>query len=549
MTPDAEEAAPPGREAAVNVSAETLAWLAVAAVFVAFRLGAAFEAPVGGAELVHLSGAWQARIGVEDSRFVPTLFQALCATLLYASSSELPSRLLAVAATATVPLALYLLRGRLGNAGALLALLLIAFDPPGILLGGTASALGFDVPVAIWVFVALSGALPVSQRRALLAVYALLGLLVATGGPFLLPLSLTVVAFALFQRRVERDAAVVLAAGCLTGVVLTSVLAGEPRVAALVLFSAGFEQAWSGPLAGEVLILYALPIVAPGLAAAGLLARNTLSRRSADRQEALLVAWSALAGAWLLLSLTTHSFVPVAALTLPLALILGPAASRAFAAMWRADWKVARVALPASAAFALLALAVSFDWARDQSIGGFSEKARVAYFLVAAVGAALALFLRRGSGPAVASLAFAACSILLVTGAFGMAVHPQGEPLPSPFSGAVARDLRDRAVATRGESEGSIVIHDSLKDQATWPFRDSGNVVFASRVPIDAAFVVWPATLPAPAGLKAVEGNFALTASLHTPLNDGLDYLHWLIQRNTLAIRPATVAVYTRQGQ
>ena len=59
-----------------TVSVGALAWLLVGAIFVALRIGTAFEAPVGGAELVHLSGAWQARMGADDARYIPTLFQA-----------------------------------------------------------------------------------------------------------------------------------------------------------------------------------------------------------------------------------------------------------------------------------------------------------------------------------------------------------------------------------------------------------------------------------------------------------------------------------------
>ena len=41
-----------------------LAWAVAAGIFVLLRLGPVWQAPVGGAELDHLSGAWQASIGV-----------------------------------------------------------------------------------------------------------------------------------------------------------------------------------------------------------------------------------------------------------------------------------------------------------------------------------------------------------------------------------------------------------------------------------------------------------------------------------------------------
>ena len=48
-----------------------------------------------GAEWIHLSGAWQARIGDPDGRFVPSLFQALSTLVLHISSSEVGPRIAA----------------------------------------------------------------------------------------------------------------------------------------------------------------------------------------------------------------------------------------------------------------------------------------------------------------------------------------------------------------------------------------------------------------------------------------------------------------------
>jgi YYY domain-containing protein len=90
-------------ERTVTVPIEAVAWSAVGLVFALIRLWPVWQMPVGGAELEHLSGAWNASIGLEDERYVPTLFQALTALLFSFTTSEIPARLVAFLATATVP--------------------------------------------------------------------------------------------------------------------------------------------------------------------------------------------------------------------------------------------------------------------------------------------------------------------------------------------------------------------------------------------------------------------------------------------------------------
>ena len=80
----------------------------------------------------------------------------------------------------------------------------------------------------------------------------------------------------------------------------------------------------------------------------------------------------------------------------------------------------------------------------------------------------------------------------------------------------------------------------------TWPFRDSGVLLVSSRVPDTAEFVVWPLDAPPPVGFVVLAGDWALTETIRTPTADLLDYLHWLLDRNTLAARPDQIAVYTR---
>src|SRR5690606_21375230 len=57
------------RQAAYEVTVAQLAWLGAGTLFIVLRLAGAFSISVGGAELDHLSGAWQAHAGNEDARF------------------------------------------------------------------------------------------------------------------------------------------------------------------------------------------------------------------------------------------------------------------------------------------------------------------------------------------------------------------------------------------------------------------------------------------------------------------------------------------------
>ena len=122
----------PAARPLVELRVEPLAWVALGLLFVAMRFAVTWQAPVGAEELPALSGAWQAAHGTPDARFIPTLFQAIAAWLFLFSDSEGVPRLLAFIATATLPVALYLLRPAFGAWVPLVALALLAFDGPGI---------------------------------------------------------------------------------------------------------------------------------------------------------------------------------------------------------------------------------------------------------------------------------------------------------------------------------------------------------------------------------------------------------------------------------
>jgi hypothetical protein len=121
-----------------------------------------------------------------------------------------------------------------------------------------------------------------------------------------------------------------------------------------------------------------------------------------------------------------------------------------------------------------------------------------------------------------------------------------GEPLVSPLSPQGARDLRNIALESVAATGDLIVAHPDLEEDLVWPFRDSGTILIATRIPPAAGFVLWPVDAPAPAGFRPIEADWALTRTIRAPTADTLEYRHWLLDRNTLASRPDRIAVYTR---
>lgn len=544
QVPVGDEAEQP-RAARLTLSVGTIAWGVAAAVFLLLRLGPIWEMPVGGGELVHLSGAWQARVGADDARFVPTLFQAITAALFHLTDSEVPARVLAFLATATVPFALYRLRSRLGEAGALLALLLLAFDGPAIWLGVAASAMGFDLAVTVWLFVFALEA----PRAPLLA--AVTGFLATSAGPLALPLlaGWASVSFARGQYPGRRSGTAA-AAGALLAVLLASIRYGLGadglRVPPLDLFAAGFDDHWSAATAGEALLLYGLPILGGGAVAAAIDAADWWRDRGPSLAVRLLLAWAAFALAWLVFASTSHQIVPAVGLALPLALLLGRALGRAIPAMLAADWRFARLLLPLAGLAAVLIAFVVVRWARAGEVGDAASQAKVWLYAIVFVAALGVVGAYRTSRPALLAAALVPGAALLLFGASGVAFTSPDEPLPSPASPQQARDLRDFALQAAEDRGGAIAVDPAFADALTWPFRDSGNVIVASRVPPLAAVLLWRGDAPRPDGYVPVEGNWALTRAVAPPTDGVLDYLHWLIDRHRLPVTGTAVAVYVR---
>lgn len=538
----AREAAATTTAPAVTVGA--MAWAGVAAVFVLLRLGPVFQTPVGGPELVHLSGAWQASAGFDDSRFVPSLLQAFAALTFEWTESEVPARLAAFAATATVPLALYLLRPVLGNAGALCALAVLAFDAPGIVLGSTASAMGLDIAATAWLAVAvLRGGLPAPA-------WGVLAFVLGSSGPVALPLIVAAAAVAIGRRE---QFALVPAAWVVAGVAAAVALASSRYglgvdglgVPPLDLFAASYEERWSSATAGRLALVYAGPVLVAGIAALAVAAVEAWRSRHVRREELVVFAWAALGLAWLATSLTSHSTASLVAATMPLALVIGPAIVGAAAAAARAEWRIAAVGLPLSfLAFAIVYFVLA-DWARTGSRGGGFESVLLVLMLVMGVVALAIVGAERRSTPALFAAAGVPFALLLVATASGVAFSGPREPIPSPVSPTNARMLRDIAMDARADQGGLIVVHAQFRDEAIWPLRGARGVVAASRIPPDATILIWPAGTSIPDGFSVVDGDWSLLVEFHPP-RDILGYVRWLGDRSRVDARPERVAVYVR---
>ncbi|MFN0094646.1 MAG: hypothetical protein ACKVVT_07690 [Dehalococcoidia bacterium] len=530
---------------ALSIRLGTIVWVALGAVFLALRVGPILNLPVGGAEAVHLSGAWQASTGAADARFIPTLFQALSAFLLNFSDSEQPSRWLAFAATATVPLAFWLLRRPLGEPGALIALFLVTFDAPAIVLGTHASAMGWDVAITVWLAV-------IALRNVNLRLgWAALGFLLATSGPLWLPLGAILAArLGTRGRRADLRWAAAGVAGAVIGILLASFRFGLGweglRVPPFDLFAASFDERWSSASGFGLSLLYVWPAILIGAAAAAWNVWRWYGKRPAGNP--IVMAWIAAAALWWLAGLTGHGGLTAPALTLPLALCAGPALARLASDARRADWQTAAIALPLAALFTGMAMALVLDWAEFGRVGSANQQARVAIFSAAAallVGFVATVPLARRALAVVPALALA----ILASGGINIGFVAEDDLLPSPFVPEQARALRDFALEQTQLKGGDIVIHPQCEAELTWPLRDSGVVVVSSRVPASARVLLWPAASGRPEGFDVVEGNWALTRERRAPTADALAYLHWLFDRNTLRTVPSDLAVYVRGAQ
>jgi len=536
-----------GADRTLEFTAATLVWGVLALLFAGLRAGAALGTPIGGAELAGLSGAWQAHVGADDARFIPTFFQALTTLTFEWTTSEMPARVLALLATASVPFAVYRLRPLLGEAGALLTLFLLTIDAPGVLLGSTASASGFDIALTLWLLVLLK------EPRAPAWAWAPAGFLAATAGPVWLPLAVGIGAVRLFRQDYPSMPVLGYAgAGALLGVFAASLRFGMGwdglRVPPFDAFAAGFGEPWSTESTLYLSVIYLAPLIAAGAAVAVYDVFRATLGEDLDQSSIEVLAWSSVAFAWLLASTGAHSPVPLVGLSIPLALLAGPALARLANAAWAADWTYARYLVPGMLTALLVAMAFLLEWARDGRAGDTGEKVAVGSLVVVALGCVALLASSRRT---VAALAVPAAVIGLlpaISGLSGVAFSGPNEPMPSPVSPVQAREIRDIAIRAREEQGGLIVVHPRFELDLTWAFRDSGELVISSGPVPDASVVVWPADGEAPEGYSILDGDWTVLRERRGPDADLLHYLRWLSNRNTLSVGRVPVIVYLKAG-
>lgn len=542
MTAPAETA---GRRGALELSGAEIAWGAATVLFLAVHIAGLLSIPVGGVELDHLAGAWQAHIGLEDQRFVPTLFQAVSAETFDFTRSETLARALALLGTATIPFWLWRLRTVIGEAAGIFVLVLLAFDGPSILLGSTASALAWDIPIGL---AALSF---VAEGRRSPWPPAVLAFLCASAGAAVLPL---VVALGLLtvarQRYPSRETLGAMAAGVAIAVAASSLGFGFGweglTIAPIHTFVQGFERDWAHESTATLAAIYSAPLLVSGLAAGAWRAYVCWREDDWPEIDLRLLTWGAVAFAWLAASPGSRDPVPLAAAAVPAALLVARELPALIARLAGVTWLYAAPALAGAFITAFIAEAYVVDWARIDRTGGSGEQVIAWGLFLAALGCLGLAASRRDTAPALLIPAAALFALWAVPGAAAVAFGSQQEPLPSPITSHQGPELRDIALAARDETGGLIVVHPLFEEAMTWPFRDSGEITLSSQVPPNAAILIWPETATAPDGYNVLEGRWSLLEIRNGPDGGFLDYLRWLSNRNVLGNTEVPIAVYLK---
>ncbi len=531
-----------------EVTAGQLIWFLLGTVFIGIRLAGLLSLPIGGAELDSLSGAWQAHAGNADDRFVPTLFQALTSWSFSLTTSEMPARLLALAASCSIPFAVWRLRPTFGETGAMTALLVLAIEPFSVLLGATAWVGAFDMALVLWLMVmANEDGLPDWS-------YGIAGFATATAGPIVLPAVVGFAAVRLFQQDYPpRDRILWTAGGAVLGGLIAATGFGhgfqDPTLPPIAAFARGFDAPWSTESTGSLFALYGFPILGLGVLAGAFHAYECWRDERWPQESVSLFAVGGLSLAWLVVSWGSSNPAPLAAAAIPAALLTGKVAPSVFEQFGRVAWTYAAPAVAGFTFLALVAGAFVVDWARIGQVGGTRDKLIVIGLSIAMLAFAGLLLSSRRTAPALVAPFAGAALLLAMSGSANVAFGGPTEPLPSPISAVQGREIREIALMAREEQGGLIVVHSDFENESTWAMRDSGTVVYASRVPADATAVIWPVTLPAPDGFAVVEGQWSFEEIRNGPDGDFLKYLRWLTNRNILKNGSVPLAVYLRTTQ
>lgn len=529
-------------EGSITVPLAALGWAGVAVLYGAVRLGVVLNAPVAGAELWSLSGAWAAHAGADDPRFAGSLAQGVAAATFAFTDSPVPARLaLTLLGAAVLAIAALRLRPAVGDGPLLAAAVLVALDPFHAASGGTASALALDVPIALLLF-----AVTVRSPAAAWP-WPLLAAAVAVGGP--LPLLL---AFALLASRLARgqyprpQTAALAAAGAAAGIAAASAGYGFRRVGLAVppadLFAASFDADWSTGAAAQLALLYSWPVLAAGGAsAAWILARWARGGEAPPPWQRLALSWGGVGLLWLLAGAGSEAWAVIPAVSLPAALLAGAAAPLLWEGLCGADWRTAAPPLAAAAVTAASAGLFAFGWAFGRPNGS-------ALLAVLLAGGAAAMAALLASSPPTRPAAFlvpAALGFLWLAAMTGRAAAPGApEPLYSPAATDQGRVIRAAALEL-AEGRGRIAVHPDLADEVVWPLRRSGTILIADRPPADASVYLAPGGTPAPDGFLAIEGSWAFLR-LTEPPESMRGVLRWLASRNVLPSRDVPISVFAR---
>jgi hypothetical protein len=238
--------------------------------------------------------------------------------------------------------------------------------------------------------------------------------------------------------------------------------------------------------------------------------------------------------------------------TLPAAILAAKGLTELGGRLRHADWTLAKyLLLLAAAALSVIAFYVG-DWARLDRVGDERDKLIVTGLGLATLAIIGALLADRRTWPALGALALPVLVVPLVVATSVVAFRGGASPIPSPYSTESARELREVALAAKGNG-GTIAIHVDYAEELTWPFRGSGNVVVTSRIPPEAAIIVWPQSGPAalaepPAGYTVASEEWSLEARIEPPTRF-LKLVRWYTERYTLANSGERVAVYIRNSQ